>query len=593
MDETVWVAQVSQLAEGVPISAQVEGVELVVLKCNGAVAVFQGLCPHQGTFLAGGSVDHGLLVCSGHGWRFDCVSGKKADDPSVCLKRFSARIEADRVGVQRSEVHAWRQTAAQPGRLAAPALPGRSLKDLPGPKGLPLVGNMLQLDVKQLHVILERWANQYGPVYAFKMGAKPVLAIADPELMHAALGHRPETYRRLGSIAPVFTEMGLTGVFSAEGARWYHQRRVAMYALNTSHLRQFFPTLAKMTARLKTRWDRAATAGHAVDLQKDLMRFTVDVTTELAFGYDLNTLEEKGDVLQQHLEQIMPTLNRRVLAPFPYWHFVKLPADRALDAALAAIHKVIADLIAQSRTQLAHNPELATNPSNFLQAMLAARDEKEAFTEEEIAGNVLTMLVAGEDTTANTLTWMAHFMTADPEIQQRMQHEVDEVLGNAPMLQHFPDHERLTYLEAAAYETLRLKAVAPLLFLEANHEVELGGIRLPAGAVVALLTRLSGLQDSAFSTAQQFRPERWLDSPAGPQSGHNPSAIMPFGSGPRFCPGRNLALLEIKSIMAMLCRNFSIAKTADAKQVGEQFAFVMMPTNVFVNFRTRAKRSPA
>jgi cytochrome P450 len=313
----------------------------------------------------------------------------------------------------------------------------------------------------------------------------------------------------------------------------------------------------------------------------------VDVTTELAFGYDINTLEEKGDVLQQHLELIMPMLNRRVFAPFPYWHFVKLPADRALDKALAALHQVIAGLIAQSRMQLADNPELAMHPSNLLQAMIAVRDEKEAFTEEEIAGNVLTMLVAGEDTTANTMTWMAHFMTADPEIQQHMQQEVDEVLGNAPMLQHFPDHERLTYLEAVAHETLRLKAVAPLVFLEANQAVELGGIHLPAGTSMAFLTRLSGLQESAFSAAQQFQPKRWLTGSAKPQSGHNPSAIMPFGSGPRFCPGRNLALLEIKSVMAMLCRNFSIAKTADAKPVGEQFAFVMMPTNVLVNFRRR------
>jgi cytochrome P450 len=405
--------------------------------------------------------------------------------------------------------------------------------------------------------------------------------------MHAALRNRPEAYRRFDTVAPVFEEMGMKGVFSEEGADWYRQRRVAMHALNTSHLPQFFPTVAKVVARLKTRWDQAATAGDSVNLQSDLMRFAVDVTTDLAFGYDINTLEEKGGVLQQHLELIMPMLNRRVFVPFPYWHFVKLPADRALDRALAALHKVIAGLIAQSRAQLAHNPELATHPSNLLQAMLSVRDEKEAFTEAEIAGNVLTFLVAGEDTTANAMTWMAHFMTADPEIQQRMQQEVDEVLGNAPMLQHFADHDRLTYLEAVAHETLRLKAVAPILFLEANHAVELGGIHLPAGTSVVLLTRLSGLQESAFSAAQQFRPERWLTDSARPQSGHNPSAIMPFGSGPRFCPGRNLALLEIKSVMAMLCRNFSISKAADAKQVGEQFAFVMMPTNVLVDFRRR------
>ncbi len=587
MEETIWIAHTSKLIEGVPIFTQAEGLELVVLKYNGSITVFQGVCPHEGTLLATGTVDKGMLICSGHGWRFDCASGQKVEEPSVCLKRFSVRIEQDHVGVQRTEVIEWQQMALQQSNRSTPVLQRRSLKDLPGPKGLPLVGNLLQLDVKQLHLILERWANQHGPIYTFKMGAQTVVAIADPDLMHAALRNRPEAYRRIATVAPVFEEMGMTGVFSEKGQDWYRQRRVAMHALNISHLSQFFPTIAKVTARLKTRWDRAAAAGDAVDLQSDLMRFAVDVTTDLAFGYDINTLEEKGDVLQPHLEQIMPMLNRRVFAPFPYWHFVKLPADRALDRALAALHKVIASLIAQSRNQLADNPELAARPSNLLQAMLAVRDEKEAFTEEEIAGNVLTFLVAGEDTTANTMSWMAHYMTADPQIEQHMQQEADEVLGNSSVLQHFPDHERLTYLEAVAHETLRLKAVVPILFIEANHAVELGGIHLPAGTSVVVLPRLSGLQESAFSAAQQFRPERWLTGSARPQSGHNPSAIMPFGSGPRYCPGRNLALLEIKSVMAMLCHNFSISKIADSKQVGEQFAFVMMPTNVLVNFRRR------
>ena len=115
MDETVWIARASKLAEGIPAAAQVEEVELVVLKCKGTIVVFQGVCPHHGALLSGGSVDNGMLVCSGHGWRFDCVSGQKANDFSVCLKRFSTRIEEDRVGVQRMEVQQWKQTAQQQG----------------------------------------------------------------------------------------------------------------------------------------------------------------------------------------------------------------------------------------------------------------------------------------------------------------------------------------------------------------------------------------------------------------------------------------------------------------------------------------------
>ena len=464
----------------------------------------------------------------------------------------------------------------------------RTLTDLPGPKGLPLVGNLFQLDLNRLHVILEQWADTYGPVYKFAIGRKPVVAVAEPDLINEVLRKRPEVYRRLGSIEPVLKEMGVNGVFSAEGKQWYRQRQVVNQALNTAHLRQFFTILTTVTERLKKRWERAAKTQQAVEAHKDFTRYTVDVTASLAFGYDVNTLEKEGDVIQQHLEKILPMMNRRINALFPYWHFFKLPADRALDKALVALRQAIVEFIAHTRARLAQNPDLATHPTNFLEAMLAVRDEGDAeFTDEEISGNILTMLVAGEDTTAYTLAWMVHFMAEYPDVQERMQREVDEVLGHASMLQSFQDQEQFPYIEAVAYETLRLKAVVPVVLLEANRDVDLDGIQLPAGTAIFLLTRHCGFQEKAFTEAGEFRPERWLAAPKVSQEGHNTKAFVPFGGGPRFCPGRNLALLEIKAVMAMLCRNFSVSKTAGAPRVGECFAVVMMPTNLSVNFKGR------
>ena len=454
--------------------------------------------------------------------------------------------------------------------------------------GLPLLGNLLQLDATQLHLILERWANRYGAIYRFKMGSRPVVAIAEPALIQEALRRRPEIFWRLNSIATVLEEMGVKGVFGAKGADWHRQRRVAMQALNVEHLRHFFPTLTRMTERLRNRWGRAAAGGHAVDVQKDLMRYTVDVTTNLAFGHDMNTLETDGDVLQRHLEHVLPMVNRRINAPFPYWHFFRLPADRALDNALEGIRKAVVNFIAQSRARLVQDSTLAAHPTNFLEAMLAARNEEgEAFTEEEIVGNALTMLVAGEDTTANTMAWMIYLMTQHPAVHGPMELEADTVLGHARILQHFRDHERLTYVEAMARETMRLKPVAPMLFLETNKSVELGGVRMPAGTALFLLTRQCALQENAFAAATQFKPERWLSPPETGQGGHNPAAFMPFGAGPRFCPGSQLALLEIKAVISMLCRNFSVVKADAAGEVREHFAFTMMPTNLLVHFRAR------
>jgi cytochrome P450 len=466
----------------------------------------------------------------------------------------------------------------------------RTLKNLPGPDGLPILGNILQLDLTKLHLILEQWADTYGPLYKFRIARKNVVVVSDANLINEVLRKRPAAYRRLESIAPVLNEMGINGVFSAEGDQWLRQRRTAMQALNTAHLKTFFPTLMKVTERLKKRWDQAMAEGAPIDVQEDLMRYTIDVTSNLAFGYDVNTLEDQGAEIQRHLEKVFPMVNRRINAPFPYWHFVKLPADRALDHALVAIRAALTECIEQSRKRLAKNPDLATHPTNFLEAMLAARDVDGAeITEEEIFGNVLTMLIGGEDSTAATMAWMLHFLTDHPDSQRRVQQELDDVLGPSEILRDFRDAERLTYLEAVSFETMRLKSVFPILFLGANTDVELGGVNIPKGTAIFLLTRKCGMQEHAFTAADQFQPERWTTPHGGQEQGHNPKAFVPFGAGPRSCPGRNLTLLEMKSAMAMLFRNFSVTKSTFTKPVDEHFGFLMAPKNLSVTFQKRRR----
>jgi cytochrome P450 len=468
--------------------------------------------------------------------------------------------------------------------------PPSDLSQLPGPKGLPLLGNLLQIDLKRLHTILEAWSDRYGPIYQFRLPHKAVVAISDPELIQAILRDRPQGYRRAGEIEPIFRELGLHGVFSAEGEEWRRQRRLAMQAFNPEYLQRFFPKLRDIAGRLLGRWQQAAAAGQAVDPDQDWRRYTVDITTNLAFGYDMNLLERDGDEFQRHLERVLPALNRRANALFPYWRYVKLPSDRAVDSSLAAIQATLADCVRQARQRLAAQPELAARPANFLEALLSARHEgTPQFSDQEIHGNVLTIFIAGEDTTAHTLSWLLYLMTEHPEAQARMRQEADAALGGASLPPDFATVEKLPYIEAAAHETLRLKSVAPLLFLEANKAVEAGGIALPKGTSLMLATRHAGLRDENFADALEFRPERWLEAPA-PGCAHNRNASAPFGSGPRFCPGRNLALLEIKTAMAMLCKNFEIARAEPGLPVGEVFSFTMMPEPFRVRLAARGAR---
>jgi cytochrome P450 len=184
------------------------------------------------------------------------------------------------------------------------------------------------------------------------------------------------------------------------------------------------------------------------------------------------------------------------------------------------------------------------------------------------------------------MAWMMHFMLEHPDVQARMQTEAGQVVGNAGMLTQLQDAERLNYIEAVTHEAMRLKPVAPIIFLESIEDVVIGGVAVPKEIALMLLTLHGGLQEIHFAAADEFRPERWLE--AGPRlPAHNTKAFVPFGVGPRYCPGRQLAMVEIKAVMAMLCAAFDISKTDQAQPVGEIFSFTMMPENLFVRFNRR------
>ena len=452
-------------------------------------------------------------------------------------------------------------------------LPHHSLSQLPGPKGLPLLGNLLKIDLQKLHSILEGWAGIYGDIYQFKLFNKTVVAISDPTLIQSIMRDRPETYRRVSANKRVGAELGSNGVFAAEGEQWRHQRQVTMQAFKPEQLRQFFPVMLHITERLLKHWHKSANTGLDIDIQEDWMRFTVDVTTNFAFGYDINVLEQEDDGFQRHLETFLPVLNRRANAPFPYLHFFKLPSERKMEQSLAIIKETISAFVHQARKKLQQQPDREAEPVNFLEALLLAKDEQgKCLTHDEIQGNIITILLAGEDTTAHTLAWLVYLITEYPDVQKRMQLEADAVLADNPIPTDINSTEKLVYTEAVVHETMRLKSVAPLFFIEPNRDVEIAGVNIPKGTFLMLVNRYGALQEENFIDARQFKPERWLGTNTS-GCAHNRNASMPFGAGPRFCPGQNLAMLEMKMAVAMLCKNFSI-KRVETGHPGPRSFFV-------------------
>lgn len=440
-----------------------------------------------------------------------------------------------------------------------------SVDDLPGPKGWPLVGNLPQLTPSLLHRQFDDWCDEYGKMYRVRMAGQRIVVVSDPDLNREILRDRPGGFRRQSSIESVMDEMGSNGLFSLEGEAWRRRRKLAMPAFNATHLRGFQPTLETITERLHRRWERRSPA----DIRADLTRFTVDVTAKLTFDYDINTIEQSGDVIQRHLELIFPILNRRLATPFPYWRYVKLPDDRALDRALAALRQDLTAVITRARANL---PE---RPSNFIEALLLAQDGRGEFTDDELFAEALTILIAGQDTTSNAMAWLLYHLAAKPDVQQRIREEIEEIPSVL---------DRQPYLEAVVAESMRLQPTTPLVGLEAISDTTIDGVAVPAGTWVVVNVQHAGLQPENFSAPETFDPERWLREGPG---NHRPDASIPFGSGPRFCPGRGLAMLEIKSVTGMVCRGFDIRRTYGAEPPRDRFHFAVIPTGMRLDLTPR------
>ena len=456
----------------------------------------------------------------------------------------------------------------------------RRVGDLPGPPGIPVLGNLLQIDRERLHQKAEQWAREYGEAYRFRITSREFVVMSNPEAVATILRDRPEGFQRTQRLNETARSMGFGGLFSSNGEAWKRQRPMVLSGLDPSHIKAFFPTLVKVTDRLARRWRRAAAAGGTIDLQSDLMRYTVDVTAGLAFGTDMNTIESDEEVIQRHLDKILPALFKRLLAPFQYWHYIRLPSDRELDRHLAALRVAVDGFIADARRRLTQQPELRDHPTNLIEAMVASRDrEGSAVTDEDVSGNVLTMLLAGEDTTANTLAWMIWLLHRHPEGAQRVADEARGVLGDRGMPTQHEELSRLDFVEACAHETMRIKPVAPINIQQAVRDTVVAGVAMPAGTLVMCLMRPAAVDERHFTDAQSFCPERWL---AGMSASSAKRVAMPFGAGPRICPGRYLALAEMKMVIAMLFASFDVVAvtTSDDKDVQERLALTMSPVGL-------------
>lgn len=469
----------------------------------------------------------------------------------------------------------------------------RQLKDLPGPRPWPVVGNALQLDRSRIHLDIERWAERYGEAFRMRLGKREVLVVSSHEVISNAMRDRPEGFRRPSGLARIIGELGMApGLFVAEGEHWHRQRRMVMAAFSPTHIRAYFPQLKRVAERFRGRLDKAVASGQAVPLQADLMRFTVDVITGLAFGQETNTIEAEGDILQQHMDRIFPMLFKRLNSIFPVWHYVKTEEDRVLERSVHEVVQAIEHFMREARARLAADPARRAQPPNLIEALIVASEAPDSgMSEDDVVGNVFTMLLAGEDTTANTMAWLLDLLWRQPQALRKAVDEARRVVLPFEALTMDAVGE-LHYLDACINEAMRLKPVAPFRMLEALKPQVVAGVQIEAGTMVWCVSRHDSLSNDCFEAAREFRPERWLEDDTAAQQGQASvkRVSIPFGAGPRVCPGRYLAMVEMKLCLGMLLAHFDIEAidTPDGQAAREVMNFTMTPEGQRLRLRRAA-----
>ncbi len=281
---------------------------------------------------------------------------------------------------------------------------------------------------------------------------------------------------------------------------------------------------------------------------------------------------------------------KRMLAPLPYWHWIRFAEDRRFELDMRQVHAAIDGFIAQARAGLERQPELRRQPANLLQALVVARDQSgSGFSDEDLRGNVLTMLLAGEDTTAQTLAWVLYLLHRQPQAADRARAEVDEALDGADIATELAQLEQLDFVEACIAEAMRLYPVGPVIALETRRDTVVAGVALPRGTGVMLETRAAGPDAAHFEQPEAFLPEHWLPGQWSRQLASTRRAVMPFGAGTRICPGRYLSLVEMKMLLAMLLRHFELEEVCGpgGAPVRELYAFSMRPAGLKAALRLR------
>lgn len=419
--------------------------------------------------------------------------------------------------------------------------------NLPVASGLPFFGSTFELMRKgPLPFFAEGW-RAHGDAFAIRTPGRTMVVMTHPDMVRHVLRTNRQNYIK-GAAYDEFRKLGGTGLVSSEGERWKRDRRLAQPAF---HRKQLEALAGLMTDCTRDALD-ALPVDTPFDLGFEMMRLALVIMGHALFDQDLS---DEASGTGPAMTSALALLVERSNEPFTLPLYVPTPGNQELKAALSTLDESVRRVVERYRDQGADPSERG---GLLLRMLIEARDEEgagEGFTDAELRDQLLTLFVAGHETTALTLTWCFHLLDANPEARERLEAEVDEVLGDrAP---GFADLKRLPWTKQVLEETMRVRPALWAVARNTVEEDEVCGHRIPAGSWVILPIYLTHRHPEFWDEPERFDPERF--SPEA-SAGRHTCAWLPFSAGPRRCIGDSFGMMEMTFALAMFTQRLRLLR---------------------------------
>jgi cytochrome P450 len=459
-------------------------------------------------------------------------------------------------------------------------------------------GDLQTLAGGPLFLLLWKYYQKYGPVYKLAFGPKSFIVVSDPTMVKYILKENPGNYDK-GILAEILEPVMGKGLIPADPETWKVRRKAIVPGFHKAWLNAMMGLFAECNAPLVEKLDRAAEKGTALDMETEFCSVALDIIGRAVFNYDFNSVTNESPVVKAVYRALQET-EYRSMSFIPYWNLPGAPlymnSLREFHKNMKLLNDVLDDLIkkAMESQVLMNEDEIQNqdfskveNPS-LLRFLVDMRGEEAGNI--QLRDDLMTMLIAGHETTSAVLTWTFFEITQQPQLLQKLRDELETVLqGRTPT---YEDMTNLPFMRACIAETLRMYPEPPLLIRRALADDQLpkGAAEaetfIPRGTDIFIATWNIHRSPDFWHEPERYNPERFFvpfenkkDTPwkgfipGGPSSPypnevHSDFAFMPFGGGSRKCVGDQFAMMETTVTLATVLQNFDLAFVGDPGQVG-------------------------